>query len=74
MNTFFVTLIAFGATIAAMAVGVIFSNIRIKGSCGGMNGRIRDELGEEKCSICGISAAEVQAGECGSPDVPVTPA
>ena len=68
MNTFLVTFLAFVLTMAAMAVGVIFSNRRIKGSCGGMNGRIRDELGEERCSICGVTAAETEAGACGSPD------
>ncbi len=68
MNTFLVTLLAFGLTLALMSVGVIFTGRRIKGSCGGMNGRIRDKLGEDRCSYCGIGAADTCAGKCGSHD------
>ena len=35
METFLGTLIFFGLAMAAMAVGVIFSDRRLKGSCGG---------------------------------------
>ncbi len=35
MLTFIATLIFFGIIVAAMAVGVIFSNRQLKGSCGG---------------------------------------
>jgi len=35
MQTFFVTLLFFGILMTAMAVGVIFSNRSLKGSCGG---------------------------------------
>ena len=35
MDTFFATLLFFGAIMAAMAVGVVFSDRRLKGSCGG---------------------------------------
>ena len=35
METFVATLLFFGAVMAAMAVGVMFSGKRLKGSCGG---------------------------------------
>jgi hypothetical protein len=35
METFFATLILFGAVMAAMAIGVMVSGRRLKGSCGG---------------------------------------
>tara|TARA_R110002096_G_scaffold43403_8_gene116950 strand:- start:4965 stop:5168 length:204 start_codon:yes stop_codon:yes gene_type:complete len=50
MNLFLITVAAFGIVIFLMAVGVIFSNIRIKGSCGG----------EEGCELCFFKVA----GKC----------
>jgi len=35
MQTFLLTALIFGLAMAAMAVGVIFSDRRLKGSCGG---------------------------------------
>ncbi len=35
MQTFLATALIFGLAMAAMAVGVIFSDRRLKGSCGG---------------------------------------
>jgi len=35
MQTFFATALIFGIAMTAMAVGVIFSNRTLKGSCGG---------------------------------------
>ena len=40
-----------------MAVGVIFGNIRIKGTCGGL-GAMRDDLGRPMCE-CGAREGEV---------------
>tara|TARA_R110000850_G_scaffold30703_3_gene84821 strand:- start:470 stop:655 length:186 start_codon:yes stop_codon:yes gene_type:complete len=42
MNLFLITLAIFLAVIFLMALGVIFSNKRIQGSCGG----------EEGCKLC----------------------
>ena len=49
MATFLLTMLLFLVIFAAMAVGVIFSNKPIKGSCGGLN---NVGLGGE-CEICG---------------------
>lgn len=49
MNTFLVTFLVFILFVVAMAVGVIFSNRRIKGSCGGLNSV--DGL-EGECLLC----------------------
>lgn len=49
MTIFFLTLSFLLLVVAAMAVGVIFSNKPIKGSCGGMQAL---GLGGE-CDICG---------------------
>ena len=49
MTTFFIVFTLLGTVIALMAVGVIFQNKPIKGSCGGMA-----SLGmETDCDICG---------------------
>ena len=61
--TIVASVIFIGMVIAAMAVGVIFSNKPIKGSCGGLaNVGITGE-----CEICGgdISKCEEQSGEDG---------
>lgn len=47
----------FGLVILGMAVGVIFSNRRIKGSCGGL-GTMRDSDGNSPCMACGSSPDE----------------
>lgn len=47
MEYFIVTLVVMVTTIAGMAVGVIFSNRKLKGSCGGLN----KVLGED-CDFC----------------------
>ena len=49
MATFVFALIAFAVVMAGMAVGVIFSNKPIQGSCGGLN-----KVGiDGDCEICG---------------------
>ena len=57
--------VVFAVVMVGMAVGVIFSNRQIKGSCGGLNA-MRDELGWPMCE-CGLSP-----GECtGDDETPV---
>lgn len=49
MATFVIAFLFFAIVIAAMAVGVIFSNKPIKGSCGGLS-----NIGlDGDCEICG---------------------
>lgn len=55
MNTFLVTFLVFLLFVAAMAVGVIFSNRKIKGSCGGLNNV--DGL-EGECMLCNNKKCE----------------
>lgn len=50
MATYILATVIFLVLFAAMAVGVIFSNKPIKGSCGGLN---KIGLGSEECEICG---------------------
>ena len=42
----------FAIALSAMAVGVIFSNRAIQGSCGGI-ANLKDEHGEVMCPVCG---------------------
>ena len=51
MDTLIAAFVAFGLVMAAMAVGVIFSNREIQGSCGGLN-KMSDAFGEPMCE-CG---------------------
>lgn len=58
-------LIAAGVFLIAvllMSVGVIFSNRRITGSCGGLAG-LRDERGRTLCDACSNPAPECQGKE-----------
>ena len=49
MTTFLAAFVFFALVVAAMAVGVIFSNKPIQGSCGGLN-----NIGlDGDCEICG---------------------
>ena len=57
----------FALAIAGMAIGVIISNRRLKGSCGGLAGR-QDREGNSVCEMCtdpspecdGVPAAAVK--------------
>ena len=51
MNTFFVVFGFFAVAMAGMAIGVIVSNRRIKGSCGGLAG-FKDDEGNSICEAC----------------------
>ena len=55
MNIFFITFVFFLLFVAAMAVGIIFSNRKIKGSCGGLNNV--DGL-EGECLLCSNKKCE----------------
>ncbi|OUR85651.1 hypothetical protein A9Q85_07535 [Cycloclasticus sp. 44_32_T64] len=55
MNTFIVTFLVFLLVVVAMAVGVIFSNREIKGSCGGLNNV--DGM-EGDCLLCSKKTCE----------------
>ncbi|MBT4693693.1 MAG: (Na+)-NQR maturation NqrM [Planctomycetaceae bacterium] len=47
----------FGGVVLAMAMGVIFGNRQIKGSCGGLAG-MKDEHGNSMCDVCSIPVDE----------------
>jgi hypothetical protein len=59
MTLLIAAFVAFALVMVAMAVGVIFSDRRIKGSCGGL-GAMSDRYGEPMCE-CGA-----KPGSCGS--------
>jgi len=46
-----VTFVVFALSLTGMAIGVIVSNKRIKGSCGGL-GNLRDAQGKSFCEGC----------------------
>ena len=60
MQTFLVTLALFGLAMVAMAVGVIFSDRRLKGSCGG-TGR-ECSCSEEVRRDCALAAEHASGG------------
>ena len=51
MTTYLIAAAIFGIALAGMAVGVIFSNRSIKGSCGGLAG-LKDSEGRSICEAC----------------------
>lgn len=63
MKIFLAVLACFCFAVLAMAIGVIVSNRRIKGSCGGLNA-VRDEHGEPVCQLCGKPVAD----DCDGPE------
>lgn len=50
-TTILIAVAVFAIALAGMAVGVIFSNRSIKGSCGGLN-NFRDSSGNPICEAC----------------------
>ncbi len=62
ISTLIAAFAAFGLVMAAMAVGVIFGNRRLRGSCGGLN-TMRDALGQPMCE-CGQDPSS--CGDAGS--------
>ncbi len=65
MDLLLLSFLAFGLAAAAMAVGVILGNRRLKGSCGGL-GSMVDENGNPLCECgavpgtCGRASPEKQ--------------
>ncbi|QDS99010.1 (Na+)-NQR maturation NqrM [Adhaeretor mobilis] len=59
--TLLITVIVFVVAVAAMAVGVIVSNRRIQGSCGGL-ANMKDSEGRTICDACTDPSPEC-AGE-----------
>ena len=51
MQTFLIAFSLFGVAILLMASGVILSNRRIKGSCGGL-ANFKDNQGNSVCDAC----------------------
>ena len=65
MTLHFITFFFFGPAVAAMAVGVLVTGRRLKGSCGGLNNLVTDASGKQSCSICGATYEEQVEGGCG---------
>ena len=57
MITFLLTPLVFGIFFISLAVGVIFSNKRLKGSCGGL-ANMNGENGKSMCEICPNNSSE----------------
>lgn len=57
MKLFLAVLILFAVAIIGMAVGVIFSNRRLKGTCGGL-GNMQDAQGRSICDACTTPAKD----------------
>ena len=55
MGLFFASLVCFSLALLGMAIGVIFRDRRLLGSCGGL-ARLEKEKGEVVCAICGASS------------------
>lgn len=51
MTTFLITLAVFAVALGGMAIGVMLSGRRIKGSCGGLSS-FKDREGNSVCEAC----------------------
>ena len=79
LGTFILAAIVFGIAVAGMAAGVMLSNRRLRGSCGGLSG-LKDEHGNPLCDACTHPSAEceelrkqVASAAPPDPDAPTTP-
>ena len=57
------TLVIVGLALLGMAIGVMLTGKRIKGSCGGI-GAAMNEKGERVCGICGQEVSAIPDGSC----------
>ena len=46
-----IVIAVFALAMLGMSVGVLFSNRRLQGSCGGLSAK-RDERGRARCDLC----------------------
>ncbi len=59
MQTFLATAVIFGLAMAAMAVGVIFSDRRLRGSCGGTGEKCHcDAETRRSCALAAEHASD----------------
>ncbi len=59
-ETFLPALVVFLLVVVGMAVGVIFSDRRITGSCGGLSA----VPGADRCGVCGRDLGDRPAEDC----------
>ena len=67
MTLLIAAFVAFALVMVAMAVGVIFSDRRIKGSCGGLSS-MSDRYGQPMCE-CGAKPGSCGDGDKKSPEM-----
>ena len=60
MEIFAISFIVMLLAVAGMAIGVIVSNRRITGSCGGLSAL----PGVDRCGVCGRDLNEATASDC----------
>lgn len=58
-----VTLAFVSLAMLGMAIGVMLTGKRIKGSCGGI-GAVMNDKGEKHCGICGQEVSGIPDGSC----------
>ncbi len=71
MPTFFITLAVFLIALAGMGVGVLISNRRIKGSCGGLAG-FKDDQGNSICDACTSPSPDCRGDKLTQESEPLT--